>query len=80
MTAGLNQLGAFQNKTSAQLAPALAQTLIQAAQVIIGPSNDSGTQARIIRVKSGPHRNAVLELSAGIGQIHLIQASTNLSA
>jgi len=77
--AGLNQLGAFQNKSGAQITPSLAQVFIRAAQIIMGASEKSGTPSKITRVTSGPHRETLLQLNGDADRIHLIQGSTNLA-
>jgi uncharacterized delta-60 repeat protein len=87
-TAAINQLQAFQNQVSAQVAPldaALADTFIQAAQQAIdalsgGNTNPGGhSQGRftsLTRQPSGPIR---LQFAGEPGRRYIIEASTNLT-
>jgi len=85
-TAAINQLGAFQNQVSAQVAPldaALAGTFIQAAQQAIdtlsgGNANPGGHPQSLFtsmtRQLSGPAR---LHFTGEPGRRYIIEASTN---
>jgi poly(3-hydroxybutyrate) depolymerase len=89
--AGINQLGAFQNKVEAQIAPdypAVAEALIQAAQAVMdllsgsdaGPSSRPVVQARgqinsLLRHADG---SSQLRFTGAPGLVYLIEASADL--
>jgi len=84
-TAAINQLGAFQNKTWAQVAPAdpaLAAEFIQAAQDIVATLGRDCALAkphgRISKVHRAADGRVRLAFSAPHGQAYLIESSTNL--
>ena len=82
--AAANQLQAFQNKVSAQVArsnPVLAQTLIQAAQQVIDTLQGGGSgalAARLHGLRHQPDGKVQLRLSGPAGRVRLVEASTNL--
>jgi hypothetical protein len=82
--AAANQLQAFQNKVSAQVgksAPALAQTLIAAAQQVIDALQGNGSHAlasKLHALKRQPDGKVQLGFSGLAGQVHIVEASTNL--
>lgn len=79
-----NQLHAFQNKVRAQVAPIdpeLAATFIQAAQEAIDGLQRGGSSALAVKVyglKHQPDGKAQLGFSSLAGQVHIVEASTNL--
>jgi len=84
-TAAINQLGAFQNKTWAQVAPAdpaLAAEFIQAAQDIVATLDRDCALAKLRGRISKVHRAADgrvrLAFPASHGSAYLVEASTNL--
>lgn len=84
-TAAVNDLGAFQNKVRAQVAPhdaALAAQLIQAAQEIIDvlgqECNPATVRPKIGRVQRVGNKSLRIEFSASAGRVYLIEASSNL--
>jgi hypothetical protein len=82
--AAANQLQAFQNKVSAQVGksdPALAQTLIAAAQQVIDALQGRGPHAlasNLHTMKRRPDGKVQLGFSGLAGQVHIVEASTNL--
>jgi parallel beta-helix repeat protein len=83
--AAANQLRAFQNKVSAQVAPsnpALAQTLSGGAQQVIDALQGAGAGALAAKAHGLRHQRdgkAQLRFSGLAGQIHIVEASTNLA-
>ena len=80
-TPGINQVRAFQNKVRAQISPgdpALAETFTQAAQKIINAFAGLRAPSKIVHLKHGDCGNLRLQLTGDSGQVHLLQASTNL--
>jgi hypothetical protein len=74
-------LEAFQNKVRAQICreePALADTFAHAAQTIINAFTGSCQPSRIVHVGHGERGSLQLRFIGPSGQIHLLQASTNL--
>ena len=84
LIAAANQLHAFQNKVSAQVAPSnpvLAQTLITAAQQMIDALQRGSSGALAVKVHGLKHQRdgkAQLAFSGLAGQVHVVEASTNL--
>ena len=87
-TAAINQLLAFQNQVRAQVTPvdpALAATFIEAAQEVIdvfsgGNTNPAGRpHARFTSVNRQSNGRVQMQFSAEPGQLHVIEASSNLS-
>ncbi len=87
-TAAINQLQAFQNQVSAQVAPldaALAGTFIQAAQQAIdtlssGNTNPGGhLQSRFTSLTRQLSKPARLHFTGAPGRLYIIEASTNLA-
>jgi len=87
-TAAINQLLAFQNQVRAQVTPidpALAATFIEAAQEVIdvfsgGNTNPAGRpHARFTSVNRQSNGRVQMQFSAEPGQLHVMEASSNLS-
>ena len=79
--AGLNHLEAFQHKVRAQISrddPALAETFTQAAQTIINAFAGLGKPPKIAHLKHGDRGDLHFQVTGDIGQVYLLQASTNL--
>jgi hypothetical protein len=81
--AAVNQLQAFQNKVSAQVAPsnpALARTLIAAAQQVINAveSGASSGAIRLVAAQRPASGKVQIRFSGGTGRTHIVEASTNL--
>ena len=81
-TAAINQLSAFQSKVIAQISPldpALAQSLIHAAQSIIDVISGGGVAAKkSIKALAPTNGKMHLNFSGLRHQIYIIEASTNL--
>ncbi|HXA45690.1 MAG TPA: LamG-like jellyroll fold domain-containing protein, partial [Candidatus Angelobacter sp.] len=82
-TAAINQLLAFQNKVTAQIAPlnpTLAGTLVDQAQTIIDilASGGAKVHGKISATLNRANGRLHLNFSAPLGQIYIIEASTNL--
>jgi len=85
LKAGANELGAFQNKLQAQVAPkapALAETLNSTAQQIIdalaNPGPARSPAGTVTRVSRGRHGKLKIQFAAQRGQTLIVQASANL--
>jgi hypothetical protein len=78
------QLGAFQNKVSAQVAkhdPALAMELIEAAQAtlpMLEPNGSPRMAGRIHSLKRHPNGKMRMEIKGQAGKSYILEASTNL--
>ena len=82
-TAAINQLHAFQNQITAQIAPlnpTLAGTLVDQAQTIIDilASGGAKVHGKISATLNRANGRLHLNFSAPLGQIYIIEASTNL--
>jgi hypothetical protein len=86
-TAAVNQLGAFQNKVLAQIAPddsVLAGVLIASAQEVINSLNNCGgfpgqKHGRIIADHGQPGTKVHLKFEGNRGQSYIIEASSDLA-
>jgi Ig-like domain-containing protein/FIMAH domain-containing protein len=82
-TAAINQLQAFQNQISAQVAPldpALAQTLINAAQNVIDSlgGNSGPGKGKISEITRHANGHVRIGFQAAVGPVYIIEASTDL--
>jgi len=84
-TSGINQLQEFQNQVRAEIAPsdsAVASTLVQAAEQVLnavgrgGPGNHRGPRFQSLACR--PDGTVRVSFASTAGQVHIIQASTNL--